>query len=87
MFENKKIFILGMARSGYEVSKLLSKYDNDIIVTDKKDQDIKNIRIFESKIAPSSQGEIKRIGGAKQILVPDRNIWTDAVKIEELKIE
>ena len=56
-------------------------------ITLKKDQDIKNIRIFESIIAPSSQGEIKRIGGAKQILVPDRNIWTDAVKIEELKIE
>ncbi len=47
----------------------------------------KNIRIFESKIAPSSQGEIKRKGGAKQILVPDRDKWTDAVKIEELKIE
>ena len=47
----------------------------------------KNIRIFESRIAPSKQGTIKRIGGAKQILVPDRNIWTDAVKIEELKIE
>lgn len=39
MFENKKIFVLGMARSGYQVSKLLSKYNNNIIVTDKKDQD------------------------------------------------
>lgn len=56
-------------------------------ITLKKDQDIKNIRIFESKIAPSRQGTIKRKGGAKQILVPDRNIWTDAVKIEEFKIE
>ena len=43
MFENKKIFVLGMARSGYEVSKLLSKYNNKIIVTDKKDQDIRHI--------------------------------------------
>jgi hypothetical protein len=56
-------------------------------ITLKKDQDIKNIRIFESKIAPSSQGDIKRKGGAKQILVPNRKQWTDAVKIEELKIE
>ena len=34
MFENKKIFILGMARSGYEVAKLLSKYNNQIIIND-----------------------------------------------------
>ena len=47
----------------------------------------KNIRIFESRIAPSKQGTIKRKGGAKQILVPNRRQWTDAVKIEELKIE
>ena len=25
MFENKKIYILGMARSGYEVAKMLAK--------------------------------------------------------------
>ena len=43
MFKNKKIFVLGMARSGYEVSKLLSKYNNEILVTDKKEQDIKHI--------------------------------------------
>lgn len=44
MFENKKIFVLGMARSGYEVSKLLSKYNNRILVTDKKDQDESHLR-------------------------------------------
>lgn len=38
MFENKKIFILGMARSGYEAAKLLSDYNNKIIVTDGKEQ-------------------------------------------------
>ena len=43
MFENKKIFVLGMARSGYEVAKLLSKYNNKILVTDKKEQDINHI--------------------------------------------
>ena len=47
MFENKKIFVLGMARSGYEVSKLLSKYNNEILVTDKKEQDIKHIEELE----------------------------------------
>lgn len=39
MFENKKIFILGMARSGYEVAKFLSKYNNKILITDIKMQD------------------------------------------------
>ena len=39
MFENKKIFILGMARSGYAAAKLLSKYNNKIIVTDLNDQE------------------------------------------------
>jgi len=43
MYKNKKILVLGMARSGYEVSKLLSKYNNKIIITDKKDQDINHI--------------------------------------------
>ena len=38
-FMNKKVLVLGMARSGYEVSKLLSKYNNEIIITDKKEQD------------------------------------------------
>ncbi len=44
MFENKKILILGMARSGYEAAKYLSKYNNTIILNDggsrdKQDQD------------------------------------------------
>ena len=37
MYNNKKIFILGAARSGYEVAKLLSKYNNQILITDKAD--------------------------------------------------
>ena len=44
---NKKIFVLGMARSGYEVSKLLSE-NNEIIVTDSKEQDIDKINELES---------------------------------------
>ena len=47
MYKNKKIFVLGMARSGYEVAKLLSKYNNEIIVTDQKDQDISHIEELE----------------------------------------
>lgn len=46
MIENKKIFILGMARSGYEVSKLLCK-NNEIVVTDYKEQDEDKISELE----------------------------------------
>ena len=47
MFKNKKIFVLGMARSGYEVAKLLIKYNNKILVTDKKEQDVNHIEELE----------------------------------------
>ena len=47
MFENKKVFVFGLARSGYEVSKLLSKYNNEIIVCDKTDEDKEKIDELE----------------------------------------
>ena len=47
MYKNKKILVLGMARSGYQVAKLLSKYNNQIIVTDKNDQNLSNIEELE----------------------------------------
>lgn len=47
MFENKKIFIFGLARSGYEAAKLLSKYNNDILVCDSKDDDKEKIEELE----------------------------------------
>ena len=48
MFENKKIFVFGMARSGYEVSKLLAKYNNEIILVDKKEQEKEKIKELEN---------------------------------------
>ena len=39
MFENKKILVLGMARSGYEVAKVLARHQNQILVTDANEQD------------------------------------------------
>jgi UDP-N-acetylmuramoylalanine--D-glutamate ligase len=49
MYKNKKILILGMARSGYEAAKLLSQYDNFIIVTDMSEQDKEHVDYLESK--------------------------------------
>ncbi len=44
MFENKKIIILGMAKSGYEVAKILYKYTKDIVINDlKEDQELEHI--------------------------------------------
>lgn len=39
MFKSQKIFVLGLARSGYEVAKLLATRGNEILVTDLKNED------------------------------------------------
>ena len=39
MFENKKIFILGFARSGYEAAKFLIKRGNDVLINDGKEEE------------------------------------------------
>ncbi|MBE6140621.1 MAG: UDP-N-acetylmuramoyl-L-alanine--D-glutamate ligase [Firmicutes bacterium] len=41
MYENKKILILGAARSGIAVAKLLAKYNNDIVLSDVVEIDYK----------------------------------------------
>ena len=43
MFKGKKIFVLGMARSGYSVAKLLSN-DNQVLITDMSKQDEDNVK-------------------------------------------
>ena len=49
MFENKKIFILGMARSGYEAAKVLAKRNNIVIVNDfSTDQDMDKVHELEN---------------------------------------
>ena len=39
MFENKKILVLGMARSGYEAAKYLIKHGNTVILNDGGSED------------------------------------------------
>lgn len=48
MFENKKIFILGMARSGYEAALLLSK-NNIVLITDRKEQELSKVNDLKEK--------------------------------------
>ena len=54
MFDNKKIFILGFAKSGYEAAKVLVKRNNKILINDFKDlkdedkeryQELKNLGV------------------------------------------
>lgn len=47
MYINNKIFILGMARSGYEVAKVLLKRNNKVVITDAKEQ--KEAHVLELK--------------------------------------
>ena len=53
MFENKKIFILGLARSGYQAAKYLSERGNTIILNDGKE---------EEKMDPKQVKELKDLG-------------------------
>ena len=49
MFENCKIIILGMARSGYEAAKILASRNNEVILNDKNnDQDEYHVKELES---------------------------------------
>lgn len=48
MFENKKIFVLGMARSGYEAAKVLVSHHNEVFITDAKEQDENHVKELES---------------------------------------
>ena len=50
MFENKKIFILGMAKSGFEAAKLLATRNNKVLITDQKEQNEEHV------------SELKRLG-------------------------
>lgn len=50
MFNNKKVLILGFARSGYDCAKLLVNRKNEVIITDNKEKeklDIKKIEELE----------------------------------------
>ena len=47
MLKNKKIFVLGMARSGYEAAKLLAT-DNEVLITDMKEQDEEQVKTLQS---------------------------------------
>lgn len=48
MPRNQKVFVLGMAKSGYEAAKLLSR-DYQVLITDQKKQDKAHVKDLEEK--------------------------------------
>ncbi len=60
MIKDKNILILGMARSGISIAKLLAKYNNKIVITDLKEQKeeiVKELEALNIKIIISNHQE------------------------------
>lgn len=53
MFENKKVFILGLARSGYQAAKILIERNNEVLLNDGKAED---------KLDPEQIEELRKLG-------------------------
>lgn len=64
MYKNQKIFILGMARSGYEVAKVLLKRNNKVVISDAKEQNEEHVN------------ELKAMG-ATVIISPEQDKFLD----------
>ncbi|MDD3392320.1 MAG: UDP-N-acetylmuramoyl-L-alanine--D-glutamate ligase [Bacilli bacterium] len=47
MYQSKKIFIFGMARSGFAAAKVLAKMQSNVTIVDAKEQDSDKIEILE----------------------------------------
>lgn len=92
MYKNKKIFILGMARSGYEVAKTLSRYNNEILITDQKEQDPKHVYELEQlgvKVV-ITENPINLIDNTYDVMIKNPGIKYDnpyVLKAKSLNIE
>lgn len=61
MVENKKVLILGMARSGVAAAKLLAHYNNEIVVNDIKEQEesvVKELEDLNIKVVIANHEEL-----------------------------
>ncbi|MBQ9318409.1 MAG: UDP-N-acetylmuramoyl-L-alanine--D-glutamate ligase [Bacilli bacterium] len=90
MFKNKRIFILGMARSGYEAAKLLAP-DNTILITDKKEQELSKVKELEQLgvVVKIMDDPINLLDDTYDYVIKNPGIKIDhpiVVKAEELKI-
>ena len=95
MFENKKILVLGMARSGYEACKYLSKHNNTIILNDggsrdKQDEDkVKELESLGITLIFGSHPD-DLLDNSFDYIIKNPGIRNDhkyVVKAKELRIE
>ena len=92
MFENKKIFVLGMARSGYEAAKVLIKKNNIVILNDiKEEQDLNHVNELKDLGVKLYLGSsrIDLLDGSIDYLIKNPGIKDDneiVLKAKELKI-
>lgn len=91
MVTNKKVLVLGMARSGYEAAKLLAP-DNEVFVTDVREQDSKKVKELEDlgvKVIITDQAQ-DLIDNTFNLMVKNPGIKYDnlaVVKAKDLGIE
>lgn len=86
MYENKKILVLGMAKSGYEVAKLLYK-NNDILITDGKDQDedkVKELASLGVKFIKTNEPE-NLLDGTYDVLIKNPAVFPFHPCVEKAK--
>lgn len=91
MIKNKKILILGMARSGISAAKLLAKYENKITITDLKEQEddvLKELNDLNIKVEiTANQDEL--IDASYDLIIKNPAIKADnkaVLKAKELNI-
>lgn len=87
MFKNKKILVLGMARSGVAIAKLLNKYQNEIIISDIKAQEenvIEELEVLGIKVViEEHQGDL--VNESFDVLIKNPAIRKDHPAIEKAK--
>ena len=91
MYDNKKMFILGMARSGYEVAKLLLKHNCKVLITDKSEQDEAKVAELEEEGAKVviSDNPVNLLNDTFDYVIKNPGIKIDhpiCLKAEKLKI-
>lgn len=91
VFENKKIFILGMAKSGYEAAKLLAQHQNQVFITDRKEQDVQQVQELEQAhvVVEVLEHPEEKLDESYQVVVKNPGIRMDhpvVIKAKELQI-
>ena len=59
MFENKKVLILGLARSGYQAARVLCARGNEVVLNDGKSEE----KLDQNQIADLKEMGVKLVFG------------------------